>query len=61
MTPASEGLGRYYEHVLQSMHEAEIKEPTDEELDSIDLESYCCSRACIIPSAFANFSTPDII
>ena len=40
MTPASEGLGRYYEHVLQSMHEAEIKEPTDEELDSIEEEEY---------------------
>jgi hypothetical protein len=38
MTPASEGLGRYYEHVLKSMHTAELKGPTDEELDSIEEE-----------------------
>ena len=40
MTPASEGLGRYYEHVLKSMEQAEVKGPTDEELDSIEDEDY---------------------
>ena len=43
MTPASEGLGRYYEHVLKSMHAAELKVPmdaTDEELDRIEEEEY---------------------
>ena len=41
MTPASEGLGRYYEHVLRSMHNAEMsipKDATDEELDRIEEE-----------------------
>ena len=40
MTPASEGLGRYYEHVLKSMEQSEVKGPTDEELDSIEDEEY---------------------
>jgi hypothetical protein len=40
MTPASEGLGRYYEHVLKSMEQAEVKGPTDEELNSIEDEEY---------------------
>ena len=38
MTPASEGLSRYYEHVLESMHLADIKGPTNQELDSIEME-----------------------
>ena len=40
MTPASEGLGRYYEHVLKSMEQAEVNGPTDEELNSIEEEEY---------------------
>jgi hypothetical protein len=43
MTPASEGLGRYYEHVLKHMHQAELETPndaTDEELDRIEEEEY---------------------
>ena len=40
MTPASEGLGRYYEHVLKSMEHAEVKGPSNEELDSIEEEEY---------------------
>ena len=31
MTPASEGLCRYYEYVLKSMHQTEMKSPTDQE------------------------------
>ena len=38
MTPASAGLSRYYEHVLQSMSMAEIQGPTNQELNSIELE-----------------------
>jgi hypothetical protein len=38
MTPASEGLSRYYEYVLESIQESNIREPTDEELDSIVIE-----------------------
>jgi len=38
MTPASEGLCRYYEYVLKSIHQAEIKGPTDQELDDIEME-----------------------
>jgi len=38
MTPASEGLCRYYEYVLKSMHQTEMKSPTDQELDDIELE-----------------------
>jgi hypothetical protein len=37
MTPASEGLSRYYEYVLRSMGNSEEREPTDQELDSIEL------------------------
>tara|TARA_B100000780_G_scaffold248271_1_gene193547 strand:- start:11 stop:424 length:414 start_codon:yes stop_codon:yes gene_type:complete len=43
MTTASEGLGRYYEYVLKSMHDADLKHPldaTDEELDRIEEEDY---------------------
>ena len=43
MTPASEGLGRYYEHVLKHMHQSELETPndaTDEELDRIEEEEY---------------------
>ena len=38
MTPASEGLGRYYEYVLKSMHVEEMKGPTDQELSEIEME-----------------------
>ena len=38
MTPASEGLSRYYEYVLESIQESNVREPTDEELDSIVIE-----------------------
>ena len=38
MTPASEGLGRYYEYVLKSMHVEEMKGPTDQELSDIEME-----------------------
>ena len=38
MTPASEGLCRYYEYVLKSMHQTKMKSPTDQELDDIELE-----------------------
>ena len=37
MTPASEGLSRYYEYVLRSMGNSDEREPTDQELDSIEL------------------------
>ena len=37
MTPASEGLSRYYEYVLRSMGNPDEREPTDQELDSIEL------------------------
>ena len=37
MTPASEGLSRYYEYVLRSMSNSDEREPTDQELDSIEL------------------------
>jgi|TARA_R110001632_G_C11117241_1_gene393223 hypothetical protein len=37
MTPASEGLSRYYEYVLKSMSNSDEREPTDQELDSIEL------------------------
>ena len=37
MTPASEGLSRYYEYVLKSMGNSDEREPTDQELDSIEL------------------------
>ena len=45
MTPASHGLGRYYEHVLNSIAASEIngaigKGPTEEELNSIEHEEY---------------------
>ena len=40
MTPASEGLGRYYEHVLKSMEASEVNGPTDEELNAIEEEEY---------------------
>ena len=38
MTPASEGLSRYYEYVLRSMGNSDEREPTDEELNSIELD-----------------------
>ena len=38
MAPASEGLCRYYEYVLKSMHQTKMKSPTDQELDDIELE-----------------------
>jgi len=38
MTPASEGLCRYYEYVLESMSDSDTREPTNEELDSIAIE-----------------------
>ena len=38
MTPASEGLSRYYEYVLRSMVNSDEREPTDEELNSIELD-----------------------
>ena len=39
MTPASEGLCRYYEHVLHSMeHRLQVVGPTKKELDSIEKE-----------------------
>ena len=38
MTPASEGLCRYYEYVLKSMHKTEITGPTDKELNQIEKE-----------------------
>lgn len=37
MTPASEGLSRYYEYVLGSMKKSEEREPTDKELSEIEL------------------------
>ena len=37
MTPASEGLCRYYEYVLRSMKRAEEREPTDQELHEIEI------------------------
>ena len=37
MTPASEGLCRYYEYVLRSMKKSEEREPTDLELNEIEL------------------------
>ena len=37
MTPASEGLSRYYEYVLKSMSNSDEREPTNQELDSIEL------------------------
>ena len=41
MTPASEGLCRYYEYVLNSMNKIEmIKGPTKEELDEIEEDEY---------------------
>ena len=38
MTPASEGLSRYYEYVLRSMGNSDEREPTDQELNSIELD-----------------------
>ena len=38
MTQASAGLSRYYEHVLESMNLAEMKGPTNQELDNIETE-----------------------
>ena len=41
VTPASEGLCRYYEYVLNSMNKIEmIKGPTQEELDEIEEDEY---------------------
>ena len=41
VTPASEGLCRYYEYVLNSMNKIEmIKGPTQEELDEIEDDEY---------------------
>ena len=41
VTPASEGLCRYYEYVLNSMNKIEmIKGPTQEELDEIKEDEY---------------------
>ena len=41
MTPASEGLCRYYEYVLKSMGRLQlIAEPTDKELNEIENEEY---------------------
>tara|TARA_B100001996_G_scaffold383008_1_gene376799 strand:- start:584 stop:973 length:390 start_codon:yes stop_codon:yes gene_type:complete len=41
VTPASEGLCRYYEYVLNSMNKIEmIKGPTKEELDEIEEDEY---------------------
>ena len=37
MTPASDGLCRYYEYVLKCMTNPDEREPTDQELDSIEL------------------------
>ena len=41
MTPASEGLCRYYEYVLKSMDKLEMmKGPTQEELNEIENEEF---------------------
>tara|TARA_B100001250_G_C19644350_1_gene719708 strand:+ start:226 stop:612 length:387 start_codon:yes stop_codon:yes gene_type:complete len=39
-TPASEGLCKYYVHVLKSMNKIELTGPTTEELDQIESDEF---------------------
>ena len=38
MTPASVGLSRYYEYVLNGMNKVIVEKPTKKELDKIEKE-----------------------